>query len=110
MKSNNVSHAHHDYYRNKKLCDTIFNQFQKSQYQRGMFSKIHQQFGIPSSTIRDWLHKWQLNPEWRPYNGQAHGLHHRIFTKEEESAISDFIRFGLKKTQSFEQSKGSFIA
>lgn len=35
---------------------------------------------------------WVLNPEWKPYKGVVHGLHHRIFTNEEEKAICDYIR------------------
>ena len=88
-KSGNRNIPHHDYYRNKKKCDDVFKQFPN--YQRGSFENWHHQFNIPSSTIRGWYKKWLENPEWRPYIGDAHGLHNRIFSNEEEASICDFV-------------------
>jgi len=48
-------------------------------------------YNFPISTISDWYGHYQLNPEWRPYNGKNHALHNRIFTDEEENAIAEFI-------------------
>lgn len=84
-----INHSHPDYYRNKKMCDDIFSSFPN--YQIGTFSRISQQFNVPSSTIRGWYNKWKIDPNLRPYNGYVHGLHNRIFSNEEESSIRDFI-------------------
>ena len=81
---------HHNYARHKKLCDKIFEEFSHGYY-RGLFAKLHRKYGPPARTIEDWFKKYTINENWRPYDYSIHGLHHRIFTDEEESHISDFI-------------------
>ena len=47
---------------------------------------VHENFGIPLSTVYFWRQKWSQNHEWRPTQTTAHGLQHRIFTDDEEAA------------------------
>jgi hypothetical protein len=41
------------------------------------------------------VHRWKArqieDQQWRPWNSTAHGLHHRVFTDNEEKAIADEI-------------------
>lgn len=80
---------HIDYYRKKQLCEDVFAEF--NTFQRGGFSKLSYKYDVPKSTIRGWYDHWKEDPNWRPYNGKVHGLHHRIFTDEEEKGLRDFI-------------------
>ena len=54
-------------------------------------SNLARPYNYPKSTIWDWYKHYQDNPEWRPYDGDNHGLPNRIFTDEDEKAIVDFI-------------------
>ena len=83
-------HPHINYYRKKDLCERVFVHF--SDFHRGDFAKLSDKYDIPKSTLRGWYHHWEKDPNWRPYDGKVHGLHHRIFTDEEEKGISDFIQ------------------
>jgi hypothetical protein len=42
---------------------------------------------VPDSWRKDWL----ANPSWPPWNYPVQGLHHRIFTADEERSIKEFI-------------------
>jgi hypothetical protein len=47
--------------------------------------------GIPFQRLYAWKSKWTEHPNWRPYTYELRGLHHRVFTKEEEQALADYI-------------------
>lgn len=81
---------HRDYVRNKKTVDAIFNKFENKH--RRDLAKWEAQFNIPYATMNGWWNQYRKNKEWRPYNTSCHGLHHRIFTENEEKAISEFIQ------------------
>ena len=89
-------HPHNDYYRQKDICNQVFQHFPN--VQRGSLARIAEQFNIPDSTIRGWYQHWKIDPSWRPYDGSVHGTHNRIFTNEEESSIADFIRQNFIQT------------
>jgi hypothetical protein len=38
-----------------------------------------------------WKKSWQKNLDWRPWHFAVRGLHHRIFTDQEEQALTDYI-------------------
>ena len=82
---------HNDYYRNKALCDDIFAEFTEDM-ERGHLFSLATAGGVPPSTVYGWYDQWMENEEWRPYNGEVHGRHHRIFSDVEEAAVADFIR------------------
>ena len=96
MKNQRFSRPHHDYYRQKNICDQVFEHFHT--IKKGSLAKIGHQYQIPDSTIRGWYQKWLINPKWRPYDGSVHGLHHRIFTNAEEESIAEFIRANYIRT------------
>jgi hypothetical protein len=48
-------------------------------------------FGIPPWIVCNWHCKWTLDEKWRPDNYAIHGLHHWIFTDEQEILIADYI-------------------
>ena len=82
--------GHRNYYRYKRLLNTIFTEkFPGWSTQTG--KDIINYTGIPTSTLYHWRKKWEEDPNWRPWSGKNHGIHHRIFTEEEETSISDFI-------------------
>ena len=83
-------HPHHDYYRNRAICDAVFVEFPS--IERGSFAQLSRRRGIAESTIRGWYKHWLSDANWRPYDGKPHGMHHRIFTDAQERAISCYIR------------------
>jgi hypothetical protein len=47
--------------------------------------------GIPFQRLYAWRSKWTEDLNWRPYTYELRGLHHRVFTEEEEQALDDYI-------------------
>jgi hypothetical protein len=47
--------------------------------------------GIPFQRLYAWKSKWTEDPNWRPSSYELRGLHHRVFTKEEEQALVHYI-------------------
>jgi hypothetical protein len=41
--------------------------------------------------LHEWRHHWEADPAWRPWNGQVHGAHHRIFTDADEAELAQVI-------------------
>ncbi len=74
---------------NRETADLVFEKFENPTY--GMLTEIHRDFSIPIQTVSDWYKQYQNDPEWRPYLGKYHGLHHRIFTDAEEESIKNYI-------------------
>ena len=48
------------------------------------------QSGVPKSTLYEWLHHYQQDPDWRPY-ATNRSQDRRLFTNAEERAMSEFI-------------------
>jgi hypothetical protein len=74
-----------------ELVDAIFKLFSPD-LERGFFekqSRIHK--GTPSSTIRNWYHKWEQDRDWRPYRADR-AISHRTFTDEQEDKIVAELR------------------
>jgi hypothetical protein len=53
--------------------------------------KTARKFGILPATVCNWHHKWTLDEKWAPDDNVNAWTHHRIFTDEEEAAITDYI-------------------
>lgn len=88
-KSSKFSHRINYYSRtNMKLADDVFAMFLTED---GTLAQISRDFGIPPKTVSNWHKQFIKDPEWRPYLGKNHGLHHRIFTDEEEANIKSYI-------------------
>jgi hypothetical protein len=47
--------------------------------------------GIPFQRMYAWKLKWTEDRNWPPETDELRGLHHRVFTKEEEQALADYI-------------------
>jgi hypothetical protein len=52
---------------------------------------IMQATELSKSVLDSWRKKWLANLRWRPWNYSVYGLHHRIFTNDEERSIKEFI-------------------
>ena len=81
---------HRDYLGHRAVFDQVFRRFESS-LGRPCMAALYREFSVPSSTLRGWYTHFQHDAEWRPYNYDAHGAHHRIFTDQEEEAIAQFI-------------------
>ena len=81
---------HRNYLTDRALVDQVFRRFECS-LGRPCMAALHREFSVPSSTLRGWYNHFQQDAGWRPYNYDAHGAHHRIFTDQEEEAIAQFI-------------------
>jgi hypothetical protein len=46
---------------------------------------------VPCGTIYSWRRKWLTDHQWRPWHLANHGLHHWLFTNEEELSLVDEI-------------------
>jgi hypothetical protein len=46
---------------------------------------------ISFQQLDTWKSKCTEDPNWRPYIYELHGLHHRVFTKDEEQVLADYI-------------------
>ena len=79
-----------DYARNKKVINDIFEFFAGNKAFRSL-TELHDRYGVPCSTLSRWRHRSETEPDWRPYNFDARGRHHRVFTDEEEDAIKSHI-------------------
>ena len=53
---------------------------------------ISQMFGIPESSARRFVKRWNEDHDYRNYDYSSRGEHNRIFSAEEERSIADFIR------------------
>jgi hypothetical protein len=83
---------HRDYARRKKELDSIFDEdFPDIENDLQTLGKIGHETQIPQSTLYRWHKTWRTDQSWRPWREQAHAEHQRIFTKEEEEAIREFI-------------------
>jgi hypothetical protein len=47
--------------------------------------------GLSKSIMSGWRKNWLANPKWRQWDYSVHGLHHRIFTDDEEKNSKEFI-------------------
>jgi hypothetical protein len=83
-------HPCRDYARYHRSIETIFATLLPN-WSPTSQRRIEEATGIPHQRLYSWKQKWANNPNWRPWNSQAHGAHHRIFTPEEECAISNHI-------------------
>lgn len=81
---------HRDYLRHRVVVDKVFRRFETA-LSRPCMEALHREFSVPSSTLRGWYTHFRRDAEWRPYNYEAHGTFHRIFTDEEEESIAQFI-------------------
>lgn len=81
---------HRNYLRKRGAVDRVFRRFETSLV-RPSVAAMHHEFYVPESTLRDWYRQFQNNLDWRPYDYKVHGVHHRIFSDEEEEAIAKFI-------------------
>ena len=82
--------GHRNYIRNAKELEIIWTDVFPNWTEQSA-KMIHEKMGIPMSTIYNWLKRWRNDPNWRPTDTQARGIHHRIFTDDEEAAISAYI-------------------
>jgi hypothetical protein len=48
-------------------------------------------FTFRPSVLYNWKASWTHDPGWPPWNSFAHGIHHRIFTEDEEKILADEI-------------------
>jgi hypothetical protein len=58
---------------------------------QGSLASLLRDTQLPHTTLHQWNAPWRSDPDWRPWNLEAHGSHHRTFTKQEEEALSDQI-------------------
>lgn len=86
---NSFGAPYRDCKRHKHTVDHIFQCFQDCK--RGDMIEWENRWNVPHETLAGWYKQWSKDNEWRPYNYECHGIKHRIFTKDEEKAISDFI-------------------
>ena len=82
--------GHRNYIRNAKELEIIWTDVFPNWTEQSA-KMIHEKMGIPMSTIYNWLKRWRNDHNWRPTDTQTHGIHHRIFTDDEEAAISAYI-------------------
>jgi hypothetical protein len=61
--------------------------FEFPQWDETSAAVIMQAIGLIKSVLYSWRQNWLANARWRPWNYSVHGLHHRIFTDDEESSI-----------------------
>ncbi|KAH0789070.1 hypothetical protein GPJ56_007007 [Histomonas meleagridis] len=80
---------HNDYTRRdvRKKIQIVIDKILRSSESIYKLSQISE---IPESTLKYWRKKMELNNKWRPWDNN-HGISHRIFTNEEETAIEDYI-------------------
>ena len=83
---------HYNTRTNMKKVDEVYKQFEMGRDHFGSIRKLSEKCNIPKSTVDRWYNTYQLDPDWRPYFNENHGLHNRIFTDEQEKAIADYIR------------------
>lgn len=57
---------------------------------RGDIMKVHEETGIPYSTLSHWHQQLCKNTHFNPLNPK-YGYHRKIFTDDEEDSIADFI-------------------
>ena len=81
--------GYRNYKRNLARIEYIFSD-EFPNWQASSARRIHDATGIPESTIYFWRARWNENNSWRP-DCKERGACHRIFTNEEEQAISEFI-------------------
>ena len=81
--------GYRNYKRNMSKIEYIFSD-EFPNWQGSSARRIHEETGIPESTLYFWRSRWSENNSWRP-NGKSRGICHRIFSDDEEQAISEFI-------------------
>ena len=79
-----------NYVRHHQVVYQVWDRFEQA-IATPVMTHISREFHVPARTLRDWYKKYQSDPNWRPYDTSVHGEHHRIFTKEEEDAITNYI-------------------
>jgi hypothetical protein len=83
-------HPQRDSKRHHGDIDFIFTRI-FPQWTSTSYLTISQQISIPFQRLYAWKTKWAQDPNWRPSIYDLRGLHHRVFTKEEEQALADYI-------------------
>ena len=80
-----------DYVRHRAIVDRVFGEFESS-LGRPCFADVSRWSNVPGTTVRNWYSQYRKDPTWRPYQTKViHGMHNRIFTDDQEKAISEYI-------------------
>ena len=82
--------GHRDYKRHAREIEPIFTELFPN-WPPTDVQNVLDKFGMPRSTLYNWRKKWLSDPTWRPSDTSVHGLHHRVFTDDEEEAIASYI-------------------
>jgi hypothetical protein len=87
-------HDHHNYRERKarQVAERAINAFGTPMgVVRRFIPQVHKITGISETNLRRWEERINRDPEWRPWQTN-HGLHRRIFTALEETAIVFFLQ------------------
>jgi hypothetical protein len=85
------SPPHRDYARHKFVLEHLFTDIFPKWNRRSLSQEIWPRIKISKSSVHDWLAHWRRDSDWRPWNTEAHGRHHRVFSDEEEAEIVEEI-------------------
>lgn len=86
------------YWKYPILCDKVKKAYFDSKEdpnikQCHVLTNISSKFNVKRKTLENWKSKWDVNPDWVPYDTSVKGDFHRIFTDEQEQTISEYIEF-----------------
>jgi hypothetical protein len=80
-------HPQRDYSRHQSDLDYIFTRI-FPRWTPTSYLTVTRLTGIPFQRLYAWKSKWTEGPNWSAYTYELRGLHHRVFTKEEEQALA----------------------
>jgi hypothetical protein len=83
-------HPQRDYSRHQSDLDYIFTRI-FPRWTPTSYLTVPCLTGIPFQRLYARKLKGMEDPNWRPYTYEFCGLHHRVFAKEEEQALADYI-------------------
>lgn len=85
-----IGNPHRDYKKHRAVVDRVYDEFEKSITKPNMVT-ISDKTGVPETTLRAWYRRWKQDEDWRPYAPRSRAQHFRIFSDQEEEALTNYI-------------------